>query len=118
MAVHDPFSTFEFITAWRPRTKVRDTLLAVGWTQIRVYSAHTCANTALRISGLMDLRYTQLDIKARQFERVEGKADKKRTVGLNNAAIGVIENRCKEWPVNVILFQTYSNRKPIRYPDR
>jgi hypothetical protein len=71
-------------------------LLAVDWAQMKVYSAYKCVNTALRIIGLVDLRYTQLDIKARQFERVERKTDKKRSVGFNNGANGVIENRRKE----------------------
>jgi integrase len=67
-------------------------------------------NTALRISDLLDLRYTQLDIEARQFELIEGKTGKKRSVGLNSGAIGVIESRRKKWPLDVYLFQTHSNR--------
>ena len=52
--------------------------------------------------------------KAWPPERVEGIVDKKRIAGLNNGAIAVIENRPKQWPVNVYLFQTYSHRKAKR----
>jgi len=73
-------------------------------------------NLSLRISDLLAIRYQDLDIDRREFSLVEGKTGKKRCIRLNDTAIRIINQRHKQYPSDIYLFQVHSNRatgKPI-----
>jgi len=73
-------------------------------------------NLSLRISDLLAIRFSDLDLDRREFDLVEGKTGKKRRIRLNNTALRIIERRRKERPEDVYLFQVDANRakgKPI-----
>ena len=73
-------------------------------------------NLSLRISDLLAIQYSDLDMDRREFSLLEGKTGKKRNIRLNDTAIRIINRRKKEYPSDVYLFQVHSNRatgKPI-----
>ena len=74
-------------------------------------------NLSLRISDLLAIRYSDIDLDNRSYTLKEGKTGKTRHIRLNDAALAVIQRRRKEWPDDIFLFQVHSNRakgKPIR----
>lgn len=70
----------------------------------------TGVNMALRISDLLAVRYSKLDLERREYRMQEGKTKKLRTVGLNGTVLGIIERRRAEHPGDTYLFQVHSNR--------
>ena len=73
-------------------------------------------NTALRITDLLSLKYSEMDIEGKQFELVEKKTSKRRAVGLNATALRIIERRRKAEPTDIYLFQSHSNRTASMEP--
>jgi len=65
---------------------------------------------ALRISDLLEIKYSQLDIEKRELKLVEKKTGKPKTIRLNTKAIETITARKKKYPDDVYLFQVNSNR--------
>lgn len=73
-------------------------------------------NLSLRISDLLTLEYTQLNLEDRSLQLTEQKTGKLKAIRLNKAALAVIERRCKEHSSDKWLFQVHSNRaknKPV-----
>ena len=73
-------------------------------------------NLSLRISDLLSLQYSQLNIQDRSLQLTEQKTGKQKLIRLNSAAIAVIERRRQEHPSDCWLFQVHSRRakdKPI-----
>lgn len=73
-------------------------------------------NLSLRISDLLAIKFSDLDIDKRELRLIEKKTEKPKTVRLNNPALDVINARKKLYPNDVFLFQVHSNRakdKPI-----
>lgn len=73
-------------------------------------------NLSLRISDLLSLQYSQLNIPDRSLQLTEQKTGKQKLIRLNSAAIAVIERRRQEHPSDCWLFQVHSHRakdKPI-----
>jgi len=71
---------------------------------------------ALRISDLLSIKYSQLDIDNRELKLIESKTGKNKTIRLNTKALEVITARKKKNPTDTYLFQVNSNRaknKPI-----
>ena len=69
---------------------------------------------ALRISDLLNIEYSQLDIENRELKLIEGKTGKHKTIRLNTRALDVITARKKRNPTDVYLFQVNSNRAKNR----
>lgn len=67
-------------------------------------------NLALRISDLLVIKYEDIDLDKAQYSLVEGKTNKRRTVGLNGPVLAIIKRRQAEHPNDTYLFQTHSNR--------
>jgi integrase len=73
-------------------------------------------NLSLRISDLLSLKYSQLNLVDRSLQLTEQKTGKLKLIRLNSAAIAVIERRRQEHPTDRWLFQVHSHRakdKPI-----
>lgn len=73
-------------------------------------------NLSLRISDLLAVKFSDLDIANRELKLIEQKTSKAKTIRLNNAALEVIIARQKQYPTDIYLFQVHSNRakdKPI-----
>ena len=71
---------------------------------------------ALRISDLLTLKYTDLNLEERSLKLTEAKTGKLKNIRLNSAAILVIVRRQQENPADTWLFQVHSNRakdKPV-----
>lgn len=74
-------------------------------------------NLALRISDLLAIRYSELDLVKAQYTLVEGKTNKRRTVALNKTVVSIITRRQAEYPNDTYLFQTHSNRTASSAPS-
>ena len=73
-------------------------------------------NMALRISDLLAIKYTDLNLASREMQLVEQKTGKKRIIRLNSVVIKIVEDRRRDYPVDVWLFQvrcSRANNKPI-----
>ncbi|QPK62904.1 tyrosine-type recombinase/integrase [Methylomonas sp. LL1] len=73
-------------------------------------------NLSLRISDLLTLEYSQLNLQDRSLQLTEQKTGKLKLIRLNSAAIAVIERRRVEQSSDRWLFQVHSNRakdKPV-----
>jgi integrase len=73
-------------------------------------------NLSLRISDLLNLKYTDFNLQERTLSLTESKTGKAKIIRLNQTAIDIITKRKKEYPSDVWLFQVHSNRakdKPI-----
>jgi integrase len=73
-------------------------------------------NLSLRISDLLTLKYTDLNLEERSLTLTEAKTAKRKTIRLNSAAVLVIVRRRQENPADTWLFQVHSNRakdKPV-----
>jgi integrase len=73
-------------------------------------------NISLRISDLLNLRYTDFDLANRELSLRKSKIDKAKSIRLNQTVIDIITKRNKEYPNDVWLFQVHSSRakdKPI-----
>jgi integrase len=73
-------------------------------------------NLSLRISDLLALKYSDLNLEERSLKLVEAKTGKQKLIRLNGAAIFVISRRQQDYPADTWLFQVHSNRakdKPI-----
>lgn len=67
-------------------------------------------NLSLRISDLLNLKYTDFNLDERSLKLIEAKTGKQKVIRLNTAAIAVIEKRQQAYPSDVWLFQVHSNR--------
>ena len=67
-------------------------------------------NVALRISDMLQIRYSDLDLDNHLYSLVEGKTGKTRQIRLNNTALALIEKRREQYPEDIYLFQVHSNR--------
>jgi integrase len=73
-------------------------------------------NLSLRISDLLNLKYTDFNLQERTLSLTESKTGKAKYIRLNQNAIDIVNRRKKEYPNDVWLFQVHSNRakdKPI-----
>jgi integrase len=73
-------------------------------------------NLSLRISDLLNLKYTDFNFKDRTLNLNESKTGKAKSIRLNQAAVDIIIKRKQDHPSDVWLFQVHSNRaknKPI-----
>ena len=73
-------------------------------------------NLSLRISDLLNLKYTDFNFKDRTLNLTESKTGKAKSIRLNQAAVEIIIKRKQDHPSDVWLFQVHSNRaknKPI-----
>ena len=73
-------------------------------------------NVSLRISDLLSIRYSDLDLDNRHLQLREMKTGKNKEIRLNNTVIKIIQKRRKQFPTDEFLFQVHSNRatgKPI-----
>ena len=73
-------------------------------------------NLSLRISDLLNLKYTDFNFKDRTLNLIESKTGKAKSIRLNQAAVDIIIKRKQDHPSDVWLFQVHSNRaknKPI-----
>ena len=66
-------------------------------------------NLSLRISDLLTLKYTDLNLEERSLKLAEAKTGKLKNIRLNSAAILVIARRQHENPADTWLFQVHSN---------
>jgi len=73
-------------------------------------------NLSLRISDLLAIRFSDLDLDNRSLTLKEQKTAKIRHLRLNNTVIEIVKKRLAEHPTDEYLFQVHSNRaknKPI-----
>jgi len=73
-------------------------------------------NLSLRISDLLNLKYTDFNLQDRTINLIESKTSKAKSIRLNQTAIEIITRRKKDHPSDLWLFQVHSNRaknKPI-----
>ena len=73
-------------------------------------------NLSLRISDLLKLKYSDLQLAERALQLVETKTGKAKHIRINNAAMTVIKRRQQEFPDDIYLFEVHCNRakdKPI-----
>ena len=73
-------------------------------------------NMSLRISDLLALKYSDLDLSSRSVRLIDQKTRKKNMVRLNQAVIDIVSRRRLENPDHIWLFQVQCNRakdKPI-----
>jgi integrase len=73
-------------------------------------------NVSLRISDLLAIRYSDLDLENRRLQLREMKTGKNKKIRLNDTVIQIIQRRRKEFPDDDYLFQVHSNRasgKPV-----
>ena len=67
-------------------------------------------NVAFRITDLLYIQMTRIDINRRELTIIEGKTGKKRTVRLNTTACEVINRRIEAYPGDVYLFQSHGTK--------
>lgn len=67
-------------------------------------------NLSLRISDLLDLKFSDLDLKNRTLELTEQKTKKTKHIRLNNAVVELVQHRKEKHPSDVYLFQVNCNR--------
>jgi integrase len=73
-------------------------------------------NLSLRISDLLRLKYSDLNLEERSLQLVEAKTGKQKLIRLNASAISIIEKRRQQYPSDTWLFQVHCNRasnKPV-----
>lgn len=73
-------------------------------------------NLSLRISDLLKLKYSDLNLVDRSLQLTEQKTGKSKSIRLNSAALKVIQRRRREHQTDTYLFQVNCNRardKPI-----
>jgi integrase len=58
-------------------------------------------NISLRISDLLNLRYTDFDLANRELSLRKSKIDKAKSIRLNQTVIDIITKRTKEYPNDV-----------------
>ena len=71
-------------------------------------------NLSLRISDLLNLKYTDFNFKDRTLNLIESKTGKAKSIRLNQAAVDIIIKRKQEHPSDVWLLQVHSNRAKNR----
>ena len=67
-------------------------------------------NVAFRITDLLSIQFNHIDLERREISIIESKTKKKRTVRLNDTALAIITRRRSQYPDDVYLFQSHSNR--------
>ena len=67
-------------------------------------------NVALRISDLLNVKYSDIDIDRRELVVIEAKTGKTRTIRLNSTVIAIVEARRLKYPLESYLFQSRGNR--------
>ncbi len=73
-------------------------------------------NVSLRISDLLQVKFSDCHLEQRLLTLVESKTGKPKSVRLNNTVIHIIQRRKQAHPTDVWLFQVHCNRakdKPI-----
>jgi len=73
-------------------------------------------NISLRISDLLGIQYSDLDLENRRLRLREMKTGKNKEVRLNDTVIKIVQKRRKKFPDDEYLFQVHSNRatgKPV-----
>jgi integrase len=73
-------------------------------------------NLSLRISDLLSIKFSDLDIENRHLKLKEQKTGKTKEIRLNQTVINIVKKRLDAFPDDVFLFQVHSNRsknKPI-----
>ena len=68
-------------------------------------------NLGLRISDLLSLKYSDLDLENRTLRLKEQKTGKNKEIRLNNTVVEIVERRRNELQKDEWLFQVHSNRK-------
>lgn len=67
-------------------------------------------NVSLRISDLLNIKYSDLNLADRSLQLVETKTGKSKLIRLNTAAITVIQRRKQLYPNDTWLFELHCNR--------
>ena len=67
-------------------------------------------NLSLRISDLLKLKYSDLNLEQRELTLTEAKTQKTKRIRLNKTAVDAILKRKDEHPEHIYLFQVESNR--------
>jgi len=67
-------------------------------------------NFALRIGDLLNIKFDDLDLLKNEISITEGKTKKERLIRINEAALGIIQERRALHPDDIYLFQAHSNR--------
>jgi integrase len=70
-------------------------------------------NVSLRISDLLAIRYSDLDLENRRLQLREMKTGKNKKIRLNDTVIQIIQRRRKEFPDDDYLFQVHSKELSI-----
>jgi integrase len=65
---------------------------------------------SLRISDLLSIKYSDLDISGRSLTLIEAKTGKRKTIRLNSVALDVIASRRELNPSDTYLFEYNTNR--------
>lgn len=68
-------------------------------------------NLSLRVSDLLSIKYSDLDIRNRTLTMRESKTGKKKDIRLNDKVLAVIAKRRKLYPLDTWLFEVHSSRK-------
>lgn len=100
----------------KPEINLISTLLQKNYPPIYADIWKVGINLSLRISDLLAIRFSDLNLDNRELELTEQKTGKAKAIRLNNAAIEVIKARRNQYPSDIYLFQVHSNRakdKPI-----
>jgi len=67
-------------------------------------------NLGLRIGDLLEIKFNDMDLENRTLSIIEGKTKKPKVMRLNEVVIERISKRRKQWPDDIYLFQSHSNR--------
>mgnify|MGYP000232166040 FL=1 len=68
-------------------------------------------NLGLRIGDLLNIKFNDMDLENRTLSIIEGKTKKPKEVRLNtDVVIDLVSKRRKQWPDDIYLFQSHSNR--------
>ena len=67
-------------------------------------------NLGLRIGDLLDIKFDDLNLEDRTLSIVEGKTKNPKAMRLNEVVINLVSKRRHQWPDDIYLFQSHSNR--------
>ncbi len=67
-------------------------------------------NLGLRIGDLLKIQFNDMDLENRTLSIVEEKTKKSKAMRLNEVVINLVSKRRHQWPNDIYLFTTHSNR--------
>jgi integrase len=92
------------------------TLLIIKYPPIYADIWKVGVNVSLRISDLLNVKFSDCHLEERSMTLVEAKTGKTKVIRLNNVAINIIQQRKHQYPSDSWLFQVHCNRakdKPV-----